>query len=126
MNVIFLVTAKKKETLEFTLRWFGVRVARVYRSLEEVGTSVPELPVAIGFLADKVNGSVATLKNLSKSEIIHVHVGARKVRKATGADSYHHVVDNPSLFFTVMGLEEVWMQSKNKGKDGGRTIRVPK
>ena len=124
MNVIFLVTAKKKETLEFALRWFGVRVARVYRSFEEVGTSVPELPVAIGFLADKVNGSVATLKNLSKSEIIHVHVGARKVRKATGADSFYHVGEQ-SLFFTAMGLEEVWMRTRNKGKDGGRTIRVP-
>lgn len=130
MNTIFLVTGETPDHVKNVGQWFANRVANVYPSIADVGSSIPELPVAV-LVEGEVNGVVPALRKISKADILHLHVGSDVVRKAHGADRFFHLETpkkfNPKDVESLMLLESLWRAEKNQGKPANdrAPIHVP-
>jgi hypothetical protein len=130
MNTIFLVTGATPKHVQFAGQWFANRVANVYPNPEAVGNAIPEMPVAV-LVEGEVQGVIPALRKLSKSAIVHVHVGASAVRKAQGSERFYHlkasrVVDPKDVQF-LMRLEGMWREEKALGRptNARQPITVP-
>jgi hypothetical protein len=129
MNTIFLITGETANQVLVVGRWFANRVSNVYPSIDDVGKSIPEMPVAI-LAVDGPQGIIPALRKITKADIVHIHVGAEDVRKAQGAERFYHLEANKKLDKDVaflMGLESIWRDEKALGKPANeRTpIHVP-
>lgn len=131
MNTIFLVTGETPDHVKQVGQWFANRVANIYPSIDDVGSSIPELPVAV-LVEGEVQGVVPALRKISKARILHVHIGPTKDRKAQGADHFSWLEApkkfNPKDVQFLMALESMWRDEKAIGRPGNakrEPIKVP-
>jgi hypothetical protein len=130
MNTIFLVTGETPDHVKNVGQWFANRVANVYPSIADVGSSIPEMPVAI-LVEGEVQGVVPALRKVSKAAIVHVHIGPDVCRKAQGADRFAHWETPKKLNAKdvqfLMRLEALWREEKAIGRpvNDRAPIKVP-
>lgn len=130
MNTIFLVTGETPDHVKTVGQWLANRVSNVYHSIEEVGNSIPEMPVAV-LVEGELTGIVQKLKKVSKSDIAHIHVGSDTANKANGAKRLYHVECGKKIrardVGVLMRLEAVWRSERMNGRPGNdrSPIKVP-
>lgn len=130
MNTIFLITGETRNHATTVGQWFANRVAMVYWKPDDVGSTIPEMPVAI-VAADGPQGVIPSLRKITKADIVHIHAGSEEVRKAQGAKRDYHLETGKKMdgkdVETLMRLEAIWRAEKSLGKkaNGRDPIRIP-
>ena len=130
MNTVFLITGETKKHVSIVGQWLSNRVARTYASPQEVGATIPEMPVAI-LIEEETAGVVDALRKITKADIVHIHAGPEPFAQAAGSDRFHHLKaphkPNPDNVPFLMRLEDIWREEKGHGRGDHESnpIRVP-
>ena len=133
MNTIFLITGETKNHALTMGQWFANRVAMVYWKPEDVGSTIPEMPVAV-VAVEGHQGVIPMLRNeaKTKADIVHIHAGSEEAaRKAQGSKRHYHLETGKRFdgkdVETLMRLEAIWRAEKSLGKktNDRDPIRIP-